>query len=342
MASLTDLFLGNPKWGRPTHGANRFAVLAGTSGCFCAPPTATRVVVEMWGQGGGGPGACCCQWDRMGGQGGSYAYKVWDGALSPSSTGQGMSFCGCVCACDCMSCSEAGHPGQFSRLRNCNTLGGTGIGSWLGCVTGGAGGCALCTATTWMCFGCCTNCNAGYDICCITRPRAAIPDFYSIAACMSEAQSSGCRGGSQQCCAGASCYCAGNLCSFTCTGQQHIFNDIVPVGAGGTDAFTFDQIFAPVSCACFDTYRLGACGWSKNQVQGLTGCTTWNYCWIGVGGAAYAGGRQENRSFSNGNYAYCGYGGNFPGGGAKGAGACGGGCCSGGIGGGGLILISWS
>lgn len=341
MPNLSDLFIGNPKWNRPTHGTNRCVILAGTSCCICVPSNATRVVVEMWAQGGGGSGNCCCQWSRTGGSGGDYAYKVWTGSCAPCASNCCMMLCGCVCACDCMGCQSTGHPGQISWIRNCST-GNPIVGSYYGQVNGGTGGQSLCTATTWPCIGCCTNCNAGYDICCISASSGNI-EYYSIAACMSFAQSSGCRGGSMCCCQGAACYCAGNLCSFTCSGQQHIFNDICPTNSGaGGEYLTFDQIFQPIGCGCFDVYRRGACGWSKNATVGLTGCTIWNYCWIGVGGAAYAGGAQENRSFSNGTYAYCGYGGNMPGGGAKGSGACGGGCCIGGIGGAGVILVSWS
>lgn len=339
MTTLTNLFLGNPAWNRPTHGANRCVILPGSCCCVCVPSTATRVVVEMWGQGGGGSGGRCCTWGGSGGQGGSYASKVWTGATAPASTGTCMSFCGCVCACDCKTPIGDGHPGQFSRLTNCNTSGGAGVGSWIGCVNGGAGGFQCCTATSWICCGC--QFNPGYDIQCIGPKPATTPQAYQIA-CMSTAQNSACDGGSTQCCAGSSCYCAIGLCSATCTGFQHRFNEtcIVPA-TSSTALFAFDQIFQPVACNCFDNYRLGACGWSKAGLPYLTACTIWNWCDIGVGGAAYAGGCQEKRNFSLGNHAYCGFAGNFPAGGGKSSGACGGGCCCGSIGGGGLILISW-
>lgn len=339
MANLSDLFIGDPKWRRPTPGANRCVVLAGTSCCICVPNTATRVVVEMWGQGGNGGGGRCCTWGATGGQGGSYASKVWEGTSAPATTGQCMLFCGCVCACDCKVSIGNGSAGQFSRLTNCNASGGAGIGGWIGCVNGGAGGCQCCAgAASWPCCAC--KYNPGYDIQCVSATTTVLPDYYQIA-CMSTAQSTACDGGSQLCCAGASCYCATNYCSFTCTGHPHCRNEVCTVAAGGGEAFTFDQIFVKVSCACFDNYRLGACGWSKAGNPTLGGCTIWNYCDIGVGGAAYAGGCQQKNNFSMGNYAYCGFAGNFPGGGGKTSAACGGGCCCGSIGGAGLILVSW-
>lgn len=338
--SLSSLFVGNPAWNRPTHGtAGRCVILPGSACCVCVPSTATRAVIEMWGQGGGGAGACCCQWGSSGGQGGSYAYKVWDATCAPC-TFAGFSFCGCVCACDCMAPNCCGHLGQFSRLTMCNAL------SWVGCVNGGAGGCGCCNAASWPCFGCTNGCNTGFDICCIRAVASITPEFYHIPCCMSNAQNGTCNGGSVNCCASSSCYCATNLCSATSAGQQHIFNEINPCFPTGVAASraTFNEIFQSVSCVCFDVYRLGACGWSKSGAcdNGITSCGIWNFCWIGVGGAAYAGGNQEHRNFSVGNYAYCGYAGNFPGGGGKSAGACGGGFCNGSIGGGGLILISWT
>lgn len=342
MSNLANLFLGNPQWNRPTHGANRCVILAGRDCCICVPSTATRVVVEMWGQGGGGAPGRCCSWSCTGGQGGAYAAKVWTGAQAPASTGTCMSFCGCVCACDCQTfCSMSGHPGQFSRLRNCNLIGGTGIGNWLGCSSGGAGGVCRQDGTSYVCINCAQAYNVERDTNCI-RPASnrVLPEFYAICG-MSTAQSSACNGGSQLCCAGASCYCAGNLCSFTCTGTQHIFNELtVCVGAAAV-ACGFDGVFPRVNCTCFDTYRLGACGWSIGNRNTASFQGSWNFCDWGVGGAAYAGGAEQKRNFSLGNFAYCGFAGNFPGGGGKSSGSCGGGCCCGSIGGAGLILVSW-
>jgi len=343
MSTLTDLFIGDPKWRRPTPGANRCVILAGTSCCICVPSNATRVVVEMWGQGGGGAGAACCSWGCSGGQGGSYGAKVWEGSQAPASTNCCIMFCGCVCACDCRApgCTgqSCGHPGQFSRLTSCST-GNPTVGGWIGCVNGGAGGCRGGIGTSWPCCGC--KCNPGYDIQCIGVGATNLPEAYQIAF-MSTAQSSACDGGSQSCCAGASCYCATGYCSATCTGFQHRFNEtcIVP-SANSSALFSFDQIFPKINCSCFDNYRLGACGWSKAGNPYLTSCTIWNWCDIGVGGAAYAGGCQQKQNFSMGSWASCGFAGNFPGGGGKSAGACGGPCCCGSIGGAGVILVSWN
>lgn len=340
MTTITDLFIGNPKWNRPTPGANRCVIEAGCHGCICVPSNATRVVVEMWGQGGGGPSAFCCTWGRTGGQGGSYGAKVWKGNEAPAATGCCISFCGCVCACDCRApCNQTcGHPGQFSRLTNCAT-GNPTVCSWIGCVNGGAGGCSLCSAASWVCCGETYDCNRKYDTCCIKTTSTSLPEYYSIC-CMSTAQSGSCTGGSRECCDGASCYCAANYCSATCAGDPHCYsNEAVICSSSSAGACGFDGVFEPVDCSCFDVYRLGACGFTVNSNLGYNG--SWNYCHIGNGGAAYGGGAQQLRNFSNGNFAYCGYAGNFPGGGGKSSGACGGGVCCGSIGGGGVILVSW-
>jgi hypothetical protein len=337
MANLSDLFIGDPNWRRPTHGANRCVVLAGTSCCICVPSTATRVVIEMWGQGGGGAGAQQCTWGWTGGQGGSYGSKVWEGDDAPAATSCCITFCGCVCACDCRVPIGNGHPGQFSRLTSCST-GNPTVGGWIGCVNGGVGGQVQFLNFSWPCCSC--KCNPGYDIQCVGTGATGLPDAYHIA-CMSTAQNSACSGGSMVCCVASACYCATGLCSATCAGFQHRVNEVCVVGAAGSDKLTFDQIFPKVNCACFDNYRLGACGWSKAGTPYFTSCTIWNWCDIGVGGAAYAGGCQEKRNFSLGSWAYCGFAGNLPGGGGKSSGACGGGCCSGSIGGPGLILVSW-
>jgi len=341
MSSLSNFFLGNPVWNRPTHSANRFAITAGQSRCICIPSTSNRVVVEMWGQGGGGAPGRCCSWGCTGGQGGAYAYRVWEGASSPQGVGTCFSFCGCVCACDCRAfCTMAGHPGQFSRLTNCNAAGGAGIGSWIGCVQGGAGGIQAQLSTSWVCanFGC--NFNTQYDTGCIRTPPSGKPEFYAII-CGSCALDSTCVGGSCFCCVGASCYCAELLCSATCVGPAHTTAEICASAAGGAGACGINVIFPVVSCACWCVYRLGSCGWAKNTPI-LTACTTWNYCDQGVGGHSWGGGQQQKRNAAMGQYAYCGFAGHFPGGGGSSSGACGGGCCCAAIGGGGLILISWA
>lgn len=253
-----------------------------------------------------------------------------------------MFFCGCVCACDCISvgslgANTPGHPGQFSRLTNCNTLGGTGIGGWIGCVNGGAAGQGCCTATSWVCIGG-PNCNSQFNTRCVSAVTTTLPTAYSVCQ-MSTAQSTTCSGGSQLCCAGASCFCAATLCSFTCVGTQHCFNELCACTAPQVQC-GLDLIFPRVACNCFDNYRRGACGWSC-VTPGLGYNATWNWCDIGVGGAAYAGGAEQRNTFSNGNFAYCGWAGNFPGGGGHGGSACGGATCNGSIGGAGLIIISW-
>lgn len=353
MASLKNLFFGNPVWQRPTHEANRLAITAGQAKCQCIPSTSTRVVVEMWGQGGGGSPGRCTSWGCVGGQGGAYAYKVWSGSISPASVGTNFTFCGCVCACDCRTCcSMLGHCGRFARLCNCNSTGGTGVGSWLGCACGGTGGQqGFCANVSWVCHPCGCGWNQCYDTGCISFCKGGSEMYYQITN-MSTAQNSTCLGGSCSCCVGASCYCAENLCSATCTttnGFKHTTDSLLVGTPTVCAARDLDDIFPIISCTCFDMYRQGACGWTKTRPYLFTQandnarfCGTWNYCDIGVGGASYGGGAQQKLNGSMGNYAYCGHAGNFPGGGGKSSGACGGPCCLGSIGGGGLILISWS
>jgi len=126
--NLSKVFVGMPRWNRPTHEVNRVAILAGDAKCICVPSTATRVVVEMWGQGGGGSPSACCTTGIYGGQGGSYSSKVFAGLCSPATMGTCILFCGCVCTCDCMAVgvlatAVCGHCGQYSWLKNCNQTG---------------------------------------------------------------------------------------------------------------------------------------------------------------------------------------------------------------------------
>jgi hypothetical protein len=300
-------------WNRPTHETTcQMAILPGGNCCFSVPSGATRVVIEMWGQGGGGANACCCQWGMTGGQGGSYAYKVFTNL-----TGTAHYFCGCVCTCDCQSYSAHGSDGQFARLTQCT-------GSWTGCVNGGYGGDAYCTATCWWgtSYGGYT-CNVQYNTNCLSGSSTTGTSSYPL----SESTQ----------CVGPSCICGG---TYICIGASGPTNPIgfttSLVATGGTNT-VLNTIFPPITCACFDAYRQGACGFTYNA-----GCTDGGSCcsFLGVGGAAYAGGAQQTRACTTGP-AYCGYNGNFPGGGGRSGGAFGGGCCFGGAGGGGLILLSY-
>lgn len=346
MSTLSDFFLGSPSWNRPTHEANRLAIVGGTSSSVTVPNTSTRVVIEMWGQGGGGSPGVCCNNGCTGGQGGTYGSKVFELTQSPLSRGQPMLFCGCACACDCRAVgssngsgfAECGHPGQFTRLTNCTTTGSAPVASWIGCATGGAAGQAFTTNNlSWTCAASgCVGFNTNSDTGCISLSGSR-PTTLAITN-MSTAQNSACTGGSSACCAGSACYTAATLTSNTCVGTQH---SVVDIAVPTPPISGIDGVFTPVNCACFDNYRLGACGWSK--VSPLLGYNvTWNHCDIGVGGASWGGGAQQKQNGSIGNLAACGFAGNFPGGGGKSSGACGGGCCVGSIGGAGLILISWA
>lgn len=335
--SISTLF-GDPatlggNWERPVHEtANRCFILPGATCCICVPQTASRVVVEMWGQGGGGGGSCCCQWPSSGGQGGSYAYKVWSGAISPQTLGTNFSFCGCVCTCDCKSYDACGSPGQFSRLCMCNSS------NWIGCVTGGTGGCSYCTTFSWYC---CSgySCRPAYDMCGLVSPTTTVnvqTRFFGTHAGVSQM--------------GVSCICDA---SFICLGASAC----VPIGwcmntsdqslpSTSSSFCTINELFPIQSCSCWDIYRLGACGFSVDVnsncslISGYTSLRGANRR-IGFGGAAYAGGRMQPCTCNPETDTWCGFGGNFPGGGGRGSAACGGGCCMGSYGGGGLILISW-
>lgn len=330
--NISTLF-GDPEklsgtWARPVHEtANRCHVLPGGSCCICVPQTASRVVVEMWGQGGGGGGSCCCMWPSSGGQGGSYAYKVWSGGISPQALGTHFSFCACVCTCDCRSYDAYGSPGQFSRLCMCNSS------NWIGCVNGGAGGCTQCIgAGFWPTCNC--QCNAQYDLCLLANPGQTVT------------VQTGYFGTNSHCAeTGASCLCGGSfICvpNTSCVPIGFCVNTSDPTLSASTVTTSLDTIFAPVVCSCWDFYRLGACGFSRSGClnANANGTNQESYR-IGIGGAAYAGGKQQHITFNNNNNTWCGFSGNFPGGGGRGSAACSGGCCYGSHGGGGLILISW-
>jgi len=353
--NLSKVFVGMPRWNRPTHEANRDTILAGQDKCICVPSTATRVVVEMWGQGGGGAGANCCQWGIYGGQGGSYSNKVFTGVNSPAGMGTCISFCGCVCTCDCMTISPVGsatcgHCGQFSRLRNCNTVGA--MASWIGCTTGGIGGVPLCdAANAWIDNYCRSNSycqynirlcslpfNSEYNTLCLDINKKSMFSLH-----MSLSASATSLGGSQLCCGAASCFCAATLTSATGQGSFNTNELILSIHQNNN---ALNNIFKCACCACFDNYRLGACGFtdltdmSPLAKAGIFTCN--RFAMIGVGGASYAGGAQQHYSLNDGGYIYQGAGGYFPGGGGKGSSTCGAVFCNGSIGGAGLIIISWN
>jgi len=322
-------------WGRPLHETQcQMAIYPGGACCLCVPSNATRVVVEMWGQGSGGSGACCCQWGTRGGQAGTYAYKVWSTANSnsPAIRGSCMSFCGCVCACDCQSYDNYGSCGQFSKLYDCT-------GYWYGCTLGGqCSGYAFCTATCWW-GGCTGDCYCWSDACSVFAASSSGGGGICYALPASESQGN---------CIGPSCVCGGyGICvnntvsaypiSFTTAGGA-----TAPVATSGDtviNAAAVTCVWPLGSCSCFDLVRCGAYGFTKIQgSRSDAGACDYK---LGVGGAAYAGGAQQQRSANPTTFYYCGLNGNFPGGGGRSSGAFGGGCCAGGAGGGGLILISY-
>lgn len=325
-------------WNRPLHETQcQWVVYPGGQCSFCVPSNATRVVIEMWGQGGGGAGACCCTWGSTGGQAGSYAYKVWSNAAgnSPAARGSYMCLCGCVCACDCQSYDTNGSYGQFSRVYDCT-------GYWYGCVCGGQPGNAYCTATCWWSNGAGYNCNVRWDACCAMLPASSGSTSGCYAFPASESNGN---------IVGPSCICGG---SYICVGASGINNPIGFTTAGGvcpstaapSSGFTantaqIDCVWQYCGCSCFDFLRVGACGFTNLTNASFGSAAGSCDAKIGVGGAAYAGGAQQQRSSNPSTFYYCGFPGNFPGGGGRSAGAFGGGCCAGGYGGGGLILVSY-
>jgi len=357
--NLSKVLVGMPRWNRPTHEANRDAILAGNVKCICIPNTATRVVVEMWGQGGGGASASCCTWGIYGGQGGSYSNKVFTGVNSPAGMGTCILFCGCVCTCDCANVgvldatARCGHCGHFSWLRNCNTVGT--MACWYGCTTGGVGGVPLCTAGPWVDM-CCSNMsfcynvssnyctlkfNSEYNTLCLDINKKSLFALTN----MSTSNSSSYLGGSQSCCAGASCFCAATLTSANCI-NPNTFNTNELTLQIHQNNNSLNNIFKCICCNCFDIYRLGACGFTDlNDMTPLAKAGVWTcnrFSMFGVGGASYAGGAQQHYSLNDGGYIYQGASGNFPGGGGRSSGTNGGAACQGSIGGAGLIIISWN
>jgi len=354
---LSNVFVGMPRWNRPTHEANRDAILAGTAKCICVPSTATRVVVEMWGQGGGGAPAACCTTGIYGGQGGSYSNKVFTGAISPSSMGTCMLFCGCVCTCDCMTMAAGGvaicgHNGQFAWLRNCNTVGA--MAGWYGCTTGGLGGVPYCEDGWFNRFCYVIYCqpairfgslptNSEYNVLCLDIDKKTKYGIFS----MSLAGNSSILGGSQLCCAAASCFCATTLQSVTNNGFQ-IFSNSELQATIHQNNNSLNTIFRCTFCTCFDNYKLGACGFTDfNEVpNNFVGIIAGDrYSMIGVGGASYAGGHQQYLHSAAWGVPskYQGYAGFFPGGGGKSSSACvTTDLICGSIGGAGLIIISWN
>ena len=116
--------------------------------CFCIPDQAQKVLIRMWGQGGGGSGANCCAWGYRGGQGGHYGMKLLD-----VSSRSNFFYCGCVCADADNKCCCAAPNGGFAWLRDCCYPGNTGFGYEYFCTQGGCCGCMCCH----FCSSSCSN-----------------------------------------------------------------------------------------------------------------------------------------------------------------------------------------
>ncbi len=318
MASIKDFFgSGNSfEMVRPTHGTSGQCCNwnCNTICCFCLPTTATSWTMEMWGQGGGGAGSCCCMWGCRGGSGADYGYHRHD--TGTWSCGSAQSMCNCVCMCNCCSPTADGHPGQFSRVTNCQD------GACM-CVGGGQSGCNCCNYG-----GTPSYLN---DIC---------PSFDFCA---------GSAGGGSTSSGSVSVKGWANL-SQQCWNPCQQGDPFTGWGGGnsGGGSGGLDEFF-PASSGCSSGWH--KCGSYQNSSLQDSRCGSFGFsrlngqcnvaCIRGGGGASYAGGFINECCGNVGNWAYTGWTGDSPGGGGTGAGSCGGGCCCGGWGGMGAILMSW-
>ena len=126
---------------------------AGSGGCCClwtTPAGVTSVSFEMWGAGGGGPGARCCERAGTMATGGSYALKT-------VSTVAGCQFR--ICSAGSTGCN--GCCGIIGRASPSYVVDIT-AGSTIGCAIGGSGGCSQMTRGGF-CYGyiCCWGLTSG-------------------------------------------------------------------------------------------------------------------------------------------------------------------------------------
>lgn len=108
--------------------------------CYVIDGSTTRVHVELWGSGGDGSGACCCQWPYNMASPGQYVTKSFTVAA-----GDYLTICaGSSGTCSPNCCGNAGAP-SFVNLN----------GSAQAYAYGGNGGCAMCFYKTFNCTGIC-------------------------------------------------------------------------------------------------------------------------------------------------------------------------------------------
>lgn len=320
MASIKDFFASsssNVDTVRTTHGTSGQCYLLGCGSwcCMCLPSSATTWTMESWGQGGGGPGNCCCMWGCQGGAGSDYAYSDW----SSWSCSTAQMWCNCTCMCFCCSPGNGAQPGQFSRMNNCTA-------SWFGCVGGGTQG-----------YGCC---NYG-------GTTSYLGDINKEQNPYATSGGGGSSSGTATNITGLvniDCDCWHSNC--TAQGNPYTNWGSQSSGGGGGGGSNSDGYYPPtaVNCtsgmfvnSCYNNTKFcvrGSCGWSNGSTCDVN-------CVLGAGGSSYGGGFVQCKCSQPGNWAYTGCPGKAPGGGASSSGACGGGCCCGGVGAVGAILMSW-
>lgn len=307
MASIKDFF--ERSYGassapeRITHGSTyqRWTFSCCSSCCQCIPTTTDYYSYEMWGQGGGGAPAFCCQGGVDGATASGYN-GIRISYLACSSNRQ-MCFCGCYCYCCGDTDGCCGHCGQFSRmclcgLGHCSVQGG-------GCIPGGTECWYVITDNT--CNDCWIN-------------EASIE------------HGSGASGGDIS----QNCNHSDSVCQFNPDPDVTIGS-----GGSSSGSLLDKFCLYPCSCGPWNgtghcayivenSCGAGTQGWSCGQRQN---------CCHGVGGASYAGG-GHGKCWGTSTYARHGCVGFVPGGGGSNGGACGGPCCYGGRGSAGLIIVS--
>lgn len=167
MSILRDLLLNQSVTAGVVYKQQQIAIFNGREGtsaqdggrCCCwLIPTGTQwATFELWGAGGDGPGACCCQGGYRSAGTGQYAKKTV--SVNPA-TGY---FIICAAGSGCCAQSCCGTCGFPSFVLCCQ-------GSTLACGAGGTGGCGVChrmggLACTGLCVaGCWQGCNGAGDL----------------------------------------------------------------------------------------------------------------------------------------------------------------------------------
>lgn len=355
MSSISDFFTQSSSSSttvtlpRVTHGTTcqKYTVGCCSACCTCIPTSATEWAYEMFGQGAGGAGACCCMYAPWGGRGGHYAAA----RLSRGASNLGL----CYCACSCWCCSPAatGHCGQFTRVCACSNLSNAGCGF---CMMSGGGCCYGCTCCNYACSYVCpcrmdqavgTHIDVGLPCGGLSTSSAGNNVEKGLRDLLSTSQNSNADGGTNE----TTFFDPAFIGTLNLGGGGSVAPNI-----GGTDLCgSSSSIFSKDGEGCFchpgntnkshdfkclvtESFDFdGSEGWSTGSMtcfQSICGH-------VGVGGAAYAGGgNQTCVNLGSTNY-WIGCMGIFPGGGGHSSGMCPGSCCCGSIGGAGVVAISY-